>query len=111
MREMAELLRKGAKMLSISCPECDTPLFELKTGEIFCSKCKKKIKILNEGENVNQFKIYSNLEKTIFDKIQLLEKKLESEEDITKISIITETIISLIDALIKIKEYKKSKSQ
>jgi UPF0148 protein len=110
MREMAKMLRNGAKMLSISCPECGTPLFELKTGEIFCSKCNKEIKILNEGENVNQFTIYSNLEKTIFDKIQLLEKKLETEEDINKISTIAETLILLINILKKINEHKESNS-
>ncbi len=34
----AELLYKGAKMLSKHCPECGLPLFE-KDGRIFCSNC------------------------------------------------------------------------
>ncbi len=34
----AELLYKGAKMLSKHCPECGLPLFE-KDGRVFCSNC------------------------------------------------------------------------
>lgn len=34
----AELLYKGAKMLSKHCPECGLPLFE-KDGKVFCSNC------------------------------------------------------------------------
>jgi len=109
MKEMAELLRKGAKMLSVSCPECSSPLFQLKTGEMFCSKCKKDVKILNEGEDISQIKIFSNLEKTIFNKIQYLEKKLETEEDVSKITSFSAVIISLIDTLKKINDYEKNK--
>ena len=39
MKGMADLLRKGATMLSRSCPECGTPLFQLKSGDIVCANC------------------------------------------------------------------------
>ncbi|MGD2142812.1 MAG: Sjogren's syndrome/scleroderma autoantigen 1 family protein, partial [Candidatus Bathyarchaeota archaeon] len=43
MKSMAELLRSGATMLSRSCPECDSPLFKLKSGDIVCAKCQRRV--------------------------------------------------------------------
>ncbi|MBN1682681.1 hypothetical protein JW865_03920 [Candidatus Bathyarchaeota archaeon] len=107
MKEMAELLRKGAKMLSISCPECSSPLFQMKNGEIYCSKCKKNIKIVDEKENIDQLEINIKLQNTILEKIKLLEKALKFEEDLNKINDITTTISYLLDILKKINEFKK----
>ena len=52
MKQMAELLRSGAKMLSQSCPECGSPLFQLKSGEIWCANCQRRVVIVSEGEDV-----------------------------------------------------------
>jgi UPF0148 protein len=49
-KQMAELLRSGARMLSHSCPECGSPLFQLKTGEIWCASCQRRVVIVPEGE-------------------------------------------------------------
>jgi len=45
----AELLYKGAKMLSYGCPECKLPLFE-KDGKVFCPSCGREAVILSEDK-------------------------------------------------------------
>jgi len=51
VKEMAEMLRQGAKMLSYSCPECGSPLFQLKSGEVWCARCQKRVVIVAEDED------------------------------------------------------------
>jgi UPF0148 protein len=103
MREMAELLRKGATMLSMHCPECGTPLFQLKTGEIFCPHDKREVKIVKEGENADAMQRDAVLEKTLQTKLQLLQSRLDASFDPTEIRELTQTITVLLDALNKLK--------
>ncbi len=99
MREMADMLRKGAKMLSMSCPECGTPLFQLKTGEIFCPHEKREVKIVNEGETPETLRQEATLEQTIQSKLALLQKKLDSTSDPAEIRELAQTINALLDTL------------
>lgn len=48
----AEILLKGAKMLSFHCPECKMPLFE-KDAKVFCVSCDKDFEIVEvEGKKI-----------------------------------------------------------
>ncbi len=38
IKDMADLLLKGGKMLNRSCPECNAPLFQFQ-GRTFCPRC------------------------------------------------------------------------
>jgi len=108
MKEMAEMLRQGAKMLSMSCPECGAPLFQLKTGEIFCPKEKREVKIMKEGEDPERAKQGASLERTLQSKLQLLQQRLEAEEDPAEIRELTVTITAILDALSRLKPEKKT---
>jgi UPF0148 protein len=99
MSEMAEMLRKGAKMLSMSCPQCGTPLFQLKTGEIFCPHEKREVKIVKEGETPETMKREATLEQTIQAKLGLLQKLLEASSTPSEIRELTQTINTLLDTL------------
>ena len=39
IKDMADILLKGGKMLGRSCPECNAPLFQ-QDGRVFCARCK-----------------------------------------------------------------------
>jgi uncharacterized Zn finger protein (UPF0148 family) len=39
IKDMAEILLKGGKMLGKSCPECNAPLFQ-REGQVFCARCE-----------------------------------------------------------------------
>ncbi|MEM0202793.1 MAG: Sjogren's syndrome/scleroderma autoantigen 1 family protein [Archaeoglobaceae archaeon] len=47
--DAARLLRKGAKMLSLYCPECHFPIFEAE-GKTFCPNCQREVIIEKEKE-------------------------------------------------------------
>ena len=106
MKEMAEMLRQGAKMLSMSCPECGTPLFQLKTGEIFCPHEKREVKIIKEGESLEKAKQDATLKQTLQSKLQLLQQRLEAENDPAEIRELAKTITVLLDALNLLKPAK-----
>jgi len=103
MREMAEMLRKGAKMLSMSCPECGTPLFQLKSGEIFCPHEKREVKIVKEGETPESLRQEATLEQTIQSKLVLLQMKLELANEPVEIRELAQTINALLDTLSRLR--------
>lgn len=47
--DAAKLLRKGAKMLSLYCPECHFPLFEAE-GKTFCPNCRREVVVVKDEE-------------------------------------------------------------
>ncbi len=100
---MAEMLRKGAKMLSLACPECGSPLFQMQSGELYCPKDKREVKILKDGEDEKKVTLQTSLEKTINNKVELIGAKLEAETDPTKIKELVETLNMLLIALKNIK--------
>lgn len=73
--DAAQLLRKGAKMLSYYCPECKFPLFEAE-NKIFCPNCEREVKIEKKEETAE---LVEKEEKKIFDeKSGAIFTKLES---------------------------------
>jgi len=106
MKEMADMLRQGAKMLSTSCPECGTPLFQLKSGEIFCPHEKREVKIIKDGEDLEKAKQDATLEQTLQSKLRLLQQRLEAETDPPEIRELTQTITAVLDTLSRLKPEK-----
>lgn len=98
MKEMAEMIRQGAKMLSTTCPECGAPLFQLKTGETFCPQERREVKIIKDGKDAQKMAQDENLERTLQTKLQLLQHRLDAETEPTEIKKLTETIITLLEA-------------
>ena len=99
MKEMADMLRQGAKMLSTACPECGAPLFQLKTGEIFCPREKREVRLVREGETPERAKQDASLDKTLQAKLNLLQQRLDAASEPVEIRELTETITTLLDAL------------
>ena len=83
MKGMADLLREGATMLSRSCPECGTPLFQLKSGDIVCAKCKRRVVIVPEGEEATAEAgvRLESVEKVIVEKLVTLGEAMSQESD------------------------------
>ncbi len=111
---MADFLRQGAKMLNLNCPECNNPLFQLKSSEIFCPSCQKSVvlekqaeknKIVETAETENVKKTPSLAEKL---RVKLLElsDKLTNEIDIHVIKDILKSIRLILRIL---KDLEQSK--
>ncbi|MDO8123022.1 MAG: Sjogren's syndrome/scleroderma autoantigen 1 family protein [Candidatus Hermodarchaeota archaeon] len=42
-KRMGQMLRKGAALLNVACPKCNTPLLRLQDGSMYCVKCDKEV--------------------------------------------------------------------
>ena len=111
MKEMAEMLRKGAKMLSYNCPECGTPLFQLKSGEIWCTKCQRRVVIVGEDEDestATRGLLWESLEHNLVEKISSMNNLLSAEADPAKVRDLAEAVSVLLSSLERLRRIQKS---
>lgn len=109
MRRMADALRSGAKMLADQCPVCSNPLFEIK-GQIWCLKCNKKVVKVSSEEEVEEALTTITLTevmKTLTVKIEEVNLILKRAVDANDVKRLTETMISLLEALEKVSKLRK----
>ena len=100
-KKAAEMLLKGATLLSEPCPYCKG-VRVMKEGQALCISCgrqpeKKEIQIKDSPEKSTP------LEKTLEKKLELLSKELEAEKDHEKQQSILKTINSLLETIEKMK--------
>jgi len=107
---MADLLRQGSTLTKHACPACSSPIFKLKSGDLWCTSCQKRVIIVKEGEpepDDAKTSVLSNLKKTIMGKIQEIEKQLIEETDAEKLNTLGETLSTLLENLEKIRNINK----
>ncbi|MFX1537799.1 MAG: Sjogren's syndrome/scleroderma autoantigen 1 family protein [Promethearchaeota archaeon] len=109
VRQMSQLLLKGATMLQESCPDCKVPLFKFK-DQTFCPSCKKKVifaKSDTEAEKIQTSSsnelIIQQLEAHLYGKIERYSQDLMMSEKLSDISQILQVIDQILSALLKIK--------
>jgi UPF0148 protein len=110
MKEMAELLRSGAKMLNYNCPECGSPLFQLKSGEIWCGKCQRRVVIVSEDEDesaATKDALWRSLERNIIDRISLVNRLLSAETEPARIKELVDVVSVLLTSLEKLRRLRK----
>jgi UPF0148 protein len=111
IRMMADLLRQGATLTEYSCPSCSSPLFKLRSGELWCVSCQKRVIIVKEGEpqpEATDPTFFPSLEATILAKIREIEKELKEEKDAEKLQNLGTTLATLLKNLEKIRKMKKA---
>jgi len=107
---MADLLRQGSTLTKHACPACSSPIFKLKSGNLWCTSCQKRVIIVKEGEpepDDAKTPVLSSLKKTIMGKIQEIEKQLIEETDAEKLNTLGETLSTLLENLEKIRNINK----
>ena len=107
---MADLLKQGATLTEHACPACSSPIFKLRSGDLWCASCKKRVIFVRAGEpepEVIEAPVFSSLESTILGKIQEIEKQLAEETDAEKLKTIGATLLTLLENLEKIRNMKK----
>ena len=124
---MADLLRSGNKMLNMACPVCNNPLFRNSEEITFCPTCNRKVIITddktNQDNRIKKVEIKSKeeleevhlnrhnelltlLENILYEKIEMIAKKLESETHFQVIETYNKTLSNCIDLLNKISVLK-----
>lgn len=107
IQKMATFLRDGNTLLSAACPQCNSPLFKLKTGEIFCVTCDRKVIIIKNEEQIEEIvqnDMFNEFSKTLNLKINQLHEKIDLEKDIDELYKLTRLLIAYLEALGKLKE-------
>ena len=110
MKGMADLLREGATMLSRSCPECGTPLFQLKNEDIICANCQRRVVIVPEGEEATAEAglQLESVEKIIVEKLVKLGQLMSQETDPEALKAHSELMDSLLGNLEKLRANRKA---
>jgi len=120
-RIMADLLKSGHKMLSLSCPICNNPIFQNKSGTTFCAICNREVQLVDKDSNkndvnkkptVNNLLEITNLDceinSILIEKINWIAHRLENETQLHIINEYLELISNLLNLLEKLKSFKLS---
>lgn len=116
MKRMADALRKGAKMLSETCPLCGSPIFEMK-GELWCLRCDKRvIKVKSDEEAGAALTAYSltNTMGVLATKIEELTILLSRTVDVEETRRVSETLSTLLrtfEQTLKLEEILKKRTR
>lgn len=118
-KKMADLLRKGHKMLNLSCPICNNPIFQNKDGVSFCAICNREIIMADSGsdknieeketflnKNTKKGNIPSVLITVLTDKLNWITQKLEKEKQLDIIEKYIKILFDLLNLLEKAKGFK-----
>jgi len=112
IRRMADLLKSGATMLSITCPKDGTPLYRLKTGEVICPVCGTRYYV--GTEDVKEVDVVleatlEELEKTVLNTINTLHYRMkESKLEPPTSENIGKELMMWLDILEKIERIRKT---
>jgi UPF0148 protein len=109
LQNMADLLKQGARLTELSCPACASPLFKLKSGELWCAKCQKRVIVVREGQTPEEATkpfMLTELESTVMAKIREIQARISEEKDPAQLEKLSATLASLLDNLEKIKKMK-----
>jgi UPF0148 protein len=107
---MADLLRQGSTLTELACPVCASPLFRLKSGDLWCGKCEKKVIVVKEGEEETKATssvALENLEATLMAKVQKIQDRIEREENPEELQKLNTVLSGLLENIEKIGKAKK----
>jgi UPF0148 protein len=111
IKRMADLLRQGSTLTDLACPACSSPLFKLKSGDLWCAKCEKKVIVLKEGEEPSKITspmVLDTLEATLLQKAQEIQNKIQHTENAEELQKLSSTLSELLGNLEKIRKIKRA---
>jgi len=110
IRRMADLLRQGQTLTELACPVCASPLFRLKSGELWCARCEKKVIVVKEEAElakVTSALSLETLEATLMAKIQEIQAKMQHETDVEELQKLGSALSGLLENLEKVRKAKR----
>ncbi|MDH5267940.1 MAG: autoantigen p27 domain-containing protein [Candidatus Bathyarchaeota archaeon] len=109
IQSMADMLKQGGTLTEFSCPACASPLFRLKSGQLWCVKCKKRVVVVKEGEQPiekSDSVLLTSLESTLLKKIEEMNTKIREEKDPEQLQKLGATLSALLENLDKARKIK-----
>ncbi|MHA1132047.1 MAG: Sjogren's syndrome/scleroderma autoantigen 1 family protein [Candidatus Helarchaeota archaeon] len=114
IQKMAMLLREGNTLLNESCPKCNSPLFKLRSGEIYCVTCDKKVIRVRDDEDLDQLfqkQILDDSIKIINMKIKQLNQEIDVGKEFDDLLKKTRLLRSYLECLEKLNRLKNKDHQ
>lgn len=111
VKRMADLLRQGATLTELACPACASPLFRLRSGDLWCAKCEKKVIVVKEGEEPTKATspmVLDTLEATVMAKVQELQNRIQQEKNVEELEKLGKVLSELLENLEKIRKIKRT---
>lgn len=111
IKRMADLLRQGATLTELACPACASPLFRLRSGDLWCAKCEKKVIIVKEGEDPSKITgsiVLDTLEATLLAKVQEIQNKMQHEQNMEELQKLGTVLSGMLENLEKIRKTKRT---
>jgi uncharacterized Zn finger protein (UPF0148 family) len=116
---MADLLKTGHKMLSLSCPICNNPIFQKKNGTTFCPICNRKVLLVDNTTKTQEEEkkpiLINNTEiediksivlPVLINKFQWIAQKLEKESQLSVFGEYLDVTFKLLSLVEKIRNLK-----
>ena len=112
IRKMADMLRAGATMLSEVCPQCGSPLFKLKSGEVICPVHGRVflVKTEEEVEKVTTYAILEELERSVIKILVNMQKSLANTEGLEELEYKARNLIAWLEVLERIHRLRRKLS-
>jgi len=110
LKKMVDLLRQGSTLTDLACPACASPLFRLKSGNLWCARCEKRVIVVREGEEppkVTSPVVLDKLEATILVKVQEIQNRMEKENNAEELQKLGTLLSGLLDNLEKVRKAKR----
>lgn len=119
LKKMSKYLLNGAKMLQISCPDCNIPLIQEKNNpRIFCANCLKEAKYVKDEREAKAVEAKYNysfsskpilieLENILIGKLQNLSSKIGSESNLNDLNNLLETTTRILSNLQILNSFKE----
>ncbi len=110
IKRMADLLRQGQTLTELACPVCASPLFRLKSGELWCARCEKKVIVVKEEAELTKVTSalsLETLEATLLAKIQEIQEKMLHETKVEELQKLGSALSGLLENLEKVRKAKK----
>lgn len=111
IRRMADLLRQGSTLTELACPACASPLFRLKSGQLWCEKCQKRVIVVKgeaEEARATSSIALENLEATLLAKVQTVQNRIEREENPEELQKLNTVLSGLLENIERIKKARKT---
>ncbi|RLI30776.1 hypothetical protein DRO48_02530 [Candidatus Bathyarchaeota archaeon] len=107
-RRAADWLKRGGRMLSSTCPNCGSPLFEI-GGEVWCPRCNQPVltaenkRLVLEIESLN---VLQRVEETLITRIGQVETELRRAKSLRGVRASAHTLYLLLSCLESVRKIK-----
>lgn len=110
VKTMADLLRRGAALTERICPACSSPLFKLRSGNLWCAQCQKRVIVVEEGTQPMEATspvLLGALELTLLTKIQEIDQKIKGETDPERLQRLNAVLSAMLENLQRVRRMKR----